>query len=102
MYGALNYFAGSSIFSFELETLIFSSPEPPGSQGKLIVYPCSRGRQLSDVHEPFSEILLGNPLAYGSQTPCGASSGNGGKNLYKWSRSQIVFSDMILRYPKGH
>ena len=51
---------------------VFSSPEPSGSQGELIVYPCSGVRW--------------NRLANQSQIVCGASLGRGNESLYKWSR----------------
>ena len=37
--------------------IIFSSPEPPGSQGELIVYPCSVVRPSSVRRPPFSKIF---------------------------------------------
>ena len=36
----------------------FSSPEPSGSQGELIVYPCSVVRPSSVRHPPFSKIFF--------------------------------------------
>ena len=64
---------------------VFSSPEPSGSQGELIVYPCS-GVRPSSVHN-FKHLLLWNRLANQSQILCGASLGRGNESLYKWSRS---------------
>ena len=73
---------GSQIF-------IFSSPEPSGSQGELIVYPCSgvrcRCRRLSSTM--FKHLLRRNRLANQSQIVYGASLGRGNESLYKWSRS---------------
>ena len=69
--------------------LIFTSPEPSGSQGELIVYPCSgvrrrrcRCRQLflnifsSETAWPIKAKLYVEPPWEG-----------GNENLYKWSRS---------------
>ena len=48
-----------SLFSFHFflhfRTKIYSSPEPLGSQGELIVYPSSRGPSVR--HPPFSKIF---------------------------------------------
>ena len=38
-------------------TYVFSSPEPLGSQGKLIVYPLSRRPSVFVCHPPFSKIF---------------------------------------------
>ena len=75
--------------------VIFSSPEPLGSQGELIVYPSSRRpsvcrpsivRPSSVVHH-FQRSSPLNRLANQSQILCGASLGRGNESLYKWSRS---------------
>ena len=69
-------------------TTIFSSPEPSGSQGELIVYPypgvgCRRRRHQT----MFKHLFLWNRFANQSQILCGASLGRGNESLYKWSRS---------------
>ena len=63
--------------------LIFSSPEPLGSQGELIVYQWIL-RPSSTI---FKDLLLRNRLANQSKILCGASLGRGNESLYKWSRS---------------
>ena len=68
-----------------VDFFIISSPELLGSQGELIVYPCS-GVRPSSVHN-FKHLLLRNRLANQSQILCGASLGRGNESLYKWSRS---------------
>ena len=42
---------------FFLYVSVFSSPEPSGSQGELIVYPCSVVRPSSVHRPPFSKIF---------------------------------------------
>ena len=73
------------------ETYIFSSPEPSGSQGELIVYPYSGVRVSSLLSSSsstmFKHLLLRNRFANQSQILCGASLGRGNESLYKWSRS---------------
>ena len=68
--------------------LWFSSPEPLGSQGKLIVYPWScfhlSVRRSSTI---LKVLLLWNQWSNQSQISCEASLGRGNKSLYKWSRS---------------
>ena len=68
--------------------LVFSSPEPLGSQGELIVYPCSgvRRRRRCRCRQQFQTSSL-NSLAKQSQILWSASLGRGNKSLYKWSRS---------------
>ena len=69
----------------------FSSPEPSGSQGELIVYPYSGVRVSSLLSSSsstmFKHLLLWNRFANQSQILCGASLGRGNESLYKWSRS---------------
>ena len=70
---------------------VISSPEPLGSQGERILYPCSVVRPSSSVRplsvHNFKHLLLPNRLANQSQILCGASIGRGNESLYKWSRS---------------
>ena len=69
---------------------VFSSPEPSGSQGELIVYPWSSERCLwssSVVVPSHFKHLLRNCEADQSQILCRASLGRGNESLYKWSRS---------------
>ena len=73
---------------------MFSSPEPSGSQGELIVYPWSGVRRpASVVRRPSSSVLifklllLWNRLTNQSQISRGASLGRGNESLNKWSRS---------------
>ena len=68
---------------------LFSSPEPLGSQGELIVYPWSGVRRPSvrPSSTMLKHLLLGNHLANQSRILCGASLGSGNESLYKWSRS---------------
>ena len=70
---------------------VFSSPEPSGSQGELIVYPYSGVRVASLLSSSsstmFKHLLLRNRFANQSQILCGASLGRGNESLYKWSRS---------------
>ena len=51
---------------FVYVSLVFSSPEPSGSQGVLIVYPCSgvHCRRESWVVNNFKHLILRNRLAY--------------------------------------
>ena len=69
--------------------MFFSSPEPLGSQGELIVYPSSR-RPSSVVVNNFKHLLLQNRLANQSQILCGASLGRGNESLFaaSWSHDQ--------------
>ena len=68
---------------------IFSSPEPLGSQGELIVYPSSRRPSVrrpsvrpSVVVNNFKHLLLRNRWADQSQILCGASLGRGNDILF--------------------
>ena len=67
--------------------VIFSSSEPLGSQGELIVYPWSGVRRCRPSVYIFKHLLLWNRLTNQSQILCGASLGRGNESLYKWSRS---------------
>ena len=70
--------------------LVWILPEPSGSQGELIVYPCSGVRRRCcrcRLFTMFKHLLLWNCLAIQSQTSHGASLGRGNKSLYKLSRS---------------
>ena len=86
---AQHYVNVSVLIKFSQKSSIFSSPEPLGSQGELIVYPWSGVRRPSV--RPSSTMLkhhlLRNRLADQSQILCGASLGRGNQSLYKWSRS---------------
>ena len=55
---------GSENGKFRYKTVIFSSPEPSGSQGELIVYPCSVVRP--SVRRP-SSTIFSSPEPSGSQ-----------------------------------
>ena len=46
-----------TVSSERLKIKIFSSPEPLGSQGELIVYPSSRRPSAASVLPPFSKIF---------------------------------------------
>ena len=46
------------VLSEQMLLLFFSSPEPSGSQGELIVYPCSVVRPSSVRRPPFSKIFF--------------------------------------------
>ena len=63
-----------------LHPKIISSPEPLGSQGELIVYPCSGVRPSSSSVHNFKHLLLRNRLANQSQILCGDSLGRGNKS----------------------
>ena len=65
--------------------LLFSSPEPLGSQGELIGYPSSR--RPSVVVNNFKHLLLRNRWADQSQILCGASLGRGNYILFAASGS---------------
>ena len=75
---------------YSIMLLIFSSPEPLGSQGELIVYALSRrpsSVRPSVVHNAQTsspQKLLGRS----KPNFCGASLGRGNESLYKWSRSR--------------
>ena len=47
----------SRLQKFQASSALFSSPEPSGSQGELIVYPCSVVRPSVVRHPPFSKIF---------------------------------------------
>ena len=68
--------------------MLFSSPEPLGSQGELIVYPSSR---RPSVRRPsftmLKDLLLRNRWADQSQILCGASLGRGNDILFAASGS---------------
>ena len=69
---------------------LFSSPEPLGSQGELIVYPSSRRpsvRPSSVVVNNFKHLLLRNRWADQSQILCGASLGRRNDSLFAASGS---------------
>ena len=59
---------------------IFSSPEPPGSKGELIIYPCSGVRPSTAVRRrhrlstTYKDLLLSNHLANQSQNSCEAAT----------------------------
>ena len=80
-----------SIFAADVNN--FSSPEPLGSQGELLLYPSSRRpsvvRRRPSVRPStfFKDLLLLNHLVNQSQILCGASLGRVNESLYKWSRS---------------
>ena len=81
----IHYYPG--IFSL---FLIFSSPEPLGSQGELIGYPSSRRPSVvrpSSVVNNFKHLLLRNRWADQSQILCGASLGRGNDILFAASGS---------------
>ena len=83
-----NHHHSQALFKLCYIPIIFSSPEPSGSQGELIVYPWSGVRRCpsSSVHI-FKRLIVWNRLNNRSQILCGASLGRGNKSLYKWSRS---------------
>ena len=86
------FFLDYIIESFMVKSdVFFSSPEPSGSQGELIVYPYSGVRVSSLLSSSsstmFKHLLLWNRFANQSQILCGASWGRGNESLYKWSRS---------------
>ena len=69
---------------------IFSSPEPLGSQGELIVYPYSRRPSVRRRRPSFTmlkDLLLRNRWADQSQILCGASLGRGNDILFAASGS---------------
>ena len=72
-------------------SLIFSSPEPLGSQGELIVYPLSRRpavcRPSVVIVNNFKHLLLRNRWADQNQILCGASLGRGNDILFAASGS---------------
>ena len=73
-----------------MRKLLFSSPEPLGSQGELIVYQSSRRpsvRPSSVVVNNFKRLLLQNRWADQSQILCGASLGRGKNILFAASGS---------------
>ena len=78
------------VLSFDV---IFSSPEPLGSQGELIVYPSSRRPSVrrpsssSVVVNNFKHLLLRNRWADQSQILCGASLDRGNDILFAASGS---------------
>ena len=62
---------------------VISSPEPPGSQGELIVYPCSAfGIRVPSLSVHIFKRLLWTCLTNQSQILCGASLGRGNESLY--------------------
>ena len=77
-----------STYLFLRNRPFFSSPEPLGSQGELIVYQwIRRPSSVRPSSTMLKHLLLGNRLADQSQILCGASLGRGNESLYKWSRS---------------
>ena len=66
---------------------IFSSPEPLGSQGELIVYPSSRRPSVRPSAFTMLTDLLRNCWADQSQILCGASLGRGNNILFAASGS---------------
>ena len=93
------YFDGASDFlckqaNRKTSELIFSSPEPYGSQGELIVYPSSRRpsvcRRRPSSFTMLKDLLLRNRWADQSQILCGASLGRGNDILFaaSWSHDQ--------------
>ena len=69
---------------------LFSSPEPLGSQGELIVYPSSRRQSVRRRPSSFTmlkDLLLRNRWADQSQILCGASLGRGNDILFAVSGS---------------
>ena len=66
--------------------MLFSLPEPSGTQGELIVYPWSGIRSRPSIHN-FKLLHLWNRLTNQSQISCGASLWRGNESFYKWSRS---------------
>ena len=72
--------------------ILFSSPEPLGSQGELIVYPSSRRLSVRPsvvvvVVNNFKQLLFRNRWADQSQILCGASLGRGNDILFPASGS---------------
>ena len=65
-------------------SMVFSSPEPLGSQGELIVYPSSRRPSSFTM---LKDLLLRNRCADQSQILCGASLGRGNDILLSASGS---------------
>ena len=74
----------TQVGTFRITPVHFSSPEPLGSQGGLIVYPSSR--RPSSVRPPFSKIFSETAWPVNAkfyvEPPC-----EGCTSLYKWSRS---------------
>ena len=73
-------------------SIFFSSPEPLGSQGELIVYPSSRRPSVrrpsaSASSSTLLKDLLRNRWADQSQIQCGASLGRGNDILFAASGS---------------
>ena len=69
---------------------IFSSPEPLGSQGELIVYPSSRRlsvRRRPSAFTMLKDLLLQNRWVDQSQSLCGASLGRGNDIFFAASGS---------------
>ena len=80
------------LFFFSHKNGIFSSPEPLGLQGELIVYPSSRRPSVVRpsvvvVVNNFKRLLLRNSWADQSQILCGASLGRGNDILFAASGS---------------
>ena len=75
----------------QIVCLFFSSPEPLGSQGELIVYPSSRrpsvGVRLPSSFTMLKDLLHRNRWADQSQILCGASLGRGNNILFAVSGS---------------
>ena len=71
--------------------IVFSSPEPLGSQGELIVYPSNRRPSVFSpsvlVVNNFKQLFLRNSWADQSQILCGASLGRGNDILFAASGS---------------
>ena len=84
-----NVSAGSLLTTSKKGKLIFSSPEPLGSQGELIVYPSSRRPSVGVVRcsQCSKDLLLRNRFANQSQILCGASLGRGNDILFMASGS---------------
>ena len=68
-----------------MKIVVFSSPEPLGSQGELIGYPSSRRPSVVVVNN--FKHLLRNRWADKSQILCGASLGRGNDILFAASGS---------------
>ena len=80
------------ILNMVSEKKIFSSPEPLGSQGELIVYPSSRRPSVrrpsaSASFTMLKDHLLRNRWADQNQILCGASLGRGNDILFAASGS---------------
>ena len=77
-------------YRFQLSA-IFSSPEPSGSQGELIVYPYSGVRRRRRCRCRCQQCLniFSSETAWPIKAKflCGASLGRGNESLYKCSRS---------------